>query len=156
MSEKDLADILKLLIQVPGAMAVLFVVAKWVISDWFKKKSEIEKLKADLKNQEIENLKSEVLELKQSLHNYSLAMVSHGNLVESSQKQMEMVVLKVDDFSSKTSHALTEYARLTHQRLLYLEDFNKSLREKINASSIKSEKVPVGTDSVMVRTKKNE
>jgi len=156
MSEKDLADILKLLIQVPGAMAVLFVVAKWVIGDWFKKKSEIEKLKADLKNQEIENLKSEVLELKQSLHNYSLAMVSHGNLVESSQKQMEMVVLKVDDFSSKTSHALTEYARLTHQRLLYLEDFNKSLREKINASSIKSEKVPVGTDSVMVRTKKNE
>ena len=56
MSEKDLADILKLLIQVPGAMAVLFVVAKWVIGDWFKKKSEIEKLKAGLKNQEIENL----------------------------------------------------------------------------------------------------
>ena len=58
--------------QVPGAVAVIFLAVKWVVSDWFKKKnSEIELLKSQIKkNQELENLKRArpILKSNQRIH----------------------------------------------------------------------------------------
>lgn len=156
MSEKDFAELIKFLFQVPGAIAVMFLAVKWVVSDWFKKNSEIEKLKSQLSNKETESLKDRVKELEVLIKEYTARTVIHSNQIEVAQKSMNEIVIKVDDFSSKTSHALNEYARLTHERLLFIENFNNQLRDRLKANAEKSEKVPVGKDSVMIRTKKDE
>lgn len=156
MTEKDFGELLKFLLQVPGAVAVIFFAVKWVVSDWFNKNSEIEKLKAELKNKETESLKERVKDLEVLIKDYTVKTVHHSNQIEVAQKSMNQIVIKVDDFSAKTSHALNEYARLTHERLLFIENFNNQIRDRMKANAEKSEKVPVGKDSVMIRTKKEE
>lgn len=156
MTEKDFTELIKYLFQVPGAVAVIFLAVKWIVSDWFKKNSEIEKLRSELTNKETESLKERVKELEVLIKEYTARTVTHSNQIEIAQKSMNQIVIKVDDFSAKTSHALNEYARLTHERLLYIENFNNQLRDRMKANAEKSEKVPVGKESVMIRTKKEE
>lgn len=156
MTEKDFTELIKYLFQVPGAVAVIFLAVKWIVSDWFKKNSEIEKLRSELTNKETESLKERVKELEVLIKEYTARTVTHSNQIEIAQKSMNQIVIKVDDFSAKTSHALNEYARLTHERLLYIETFNNQLRDRMKANAEKSEKVPVGKESVMIRTKKEE
>jgi len=107
-------------------------------------------------NKETESLKERVKDLEVLIKEYTARTVIHSNQIETAQKSMTELVTKVDDFSSKTSHALNEYARLTHERLLFIENFNNQLRDRMKANAEKSEKVPVGKDSVMIRTKKEE
>lgn len=157
MSEKDFAELIKFLFQVPGAVAVIFLAVKWVVSDWFKKNSEIELLKSQIKNQELENLKERVRDLEALIKEYMTRTVNHSNQIEVAQKSMNSLIIKVEDYSAKTTHVVQEYAKLTHERLVFLEKFNNELREKINkVNAEKSEKVPLGKESVMIRTKKED
>ena len=65
----------------------------------------------------------------------------------------------VNDFAenqNKFSSIMEDYSRLTHERLSHLEDFNSDLKVKIKMNSSKTELVPVGKDSIMVKTKRDE
>ena len=135
---------------------MIFFAVKWVVSDWFKKNSEIEKLKSQLGIKETEILKEKVKELDDLIKVYMARTVTHSNQIEVAQRSMNGLVLKVEDYSSKTNEAITEFARLTHERFKITESFNDQLKARLKASVEKSEKVPIGKDSVMVRTKKEE
>lgn len=157
MTEKDFSEILKFIVQVPGAVAVIFFAVKWVLSDWFKKNSEIAKLKSELSNKETEILKERVRDLELMIKEYMARTITHSNQIEVAQRGMNELVNRVEVYSKQTNDSIKEFARLTHERFKILEKFNDQLRERLKASSAdKSEKVPIGKDSVMIRTKKEE
>ena len=156
MTEKDFGELLKYVVQVPGAVAVIFFAVKWVVADWFKKNSEIEKLKAQLENKEIEMLKERVKELDELIKEYMARTVTHSNQIEVAQRSMNLLVERVENFGVKTNDSIKEFARLTHERFKVTEAFNDQLKARMKANAEKSEQIPIGKDSVMVRTKKDE
>lgn len=156
MSEKDFGEMLKFILQVPGSVAVIFFAVKWVVSDWFKKNSEIAKLKAELENKEAQILKERVKDLEMLIKEYMARTITHSNQIEVAQRSMNAISLQVEDFGNKTNESIKEFARLTHERFKITETFTDQLRARLKANAERSEKVPIGKDSVMVRTKKEE
>ena len=43
--------------------------------------------------------------------------VNHSNQIEVAQKSMNNLIIKVEDYSAKTTHVVQEYTKLTHERL---------------------------------------
>lgn len=156
MSEKDFGEMLKFILQVPGSVAVIFFAVKWVVSDWFKKNSEIAKLKAELENKEAQILKERVKDLEMLIKEYMARTITHSNQIEVAQRSMNAISLQVEDFGNKTNESIKEFARLTHERFKITETFTDQLRARLKANAERSEQVPIGKDSVMVRTKKEE
>ena len=169
--QKEFTEALKLLIQIPGGATVLFFLVKWTINNWFKKNTEIEKLKADLSNKELESMKEKTESLNKLIQfninrtdQYiakteilTKAQVETATRIGLTAQQLNTVATQVSVYAEKDIDSMDLFAKQTTKRIEQLEQFNNDLSGKIKAAStnIKSEQVKIGDDSVMIKTKKD-
>lgn len=169
--QKEFIETLKFIIQIPGGATVLFFLVKWTINNWFKKNTEIEKLKADLSNKELESMKEKTESLNKLIQfnitrtdQYinkteilTRAQQQTANQIGLTANQLNKVATQVSEYAEKDIDSMELFAEQTTKRIEQLEQFNNDLSGKIKASSAnyKSEQIKVGADSVLIKSKKD-
>lgn len=163
METKEFTDLMKFVLAIPSGGAVLFLSVKLIISYWFKKNTEIENLKAELKNKELESIKEKMRALEHTIENNikktEMLQITQNN-TNSTQRNLTQnlndTVRQFGTFADQTSAILAEFSRITDQRMAGLEEFNNELRTKLKTNTTKTELIKLGKDSIMVKTKNDE
>lgn len=163
METKEFTDLMKFVLAIPSGGAVLFLSVKLIISYWFKKNTEIENLKAELKNKELESIKEKMRALEHTIENNikktEILQITQNN-TNSTQRNLTQnlndTVKQFGTFAEQTSAILADFARITDQRMAGLEEFNNELRTKLKTNTTKTELIKLGKDSIMVKTKNDE
>lgn len=163
MELKQFIDLLKFILAVPGGAAVLFLVVKLIISYWFKKNTEIEQLKAELKNKELDSIKEKMRALEYTIESNikktELMQTSQNNTLNSQRAMTQHLNETTEAFGSyvkKSSSILEEFSRITDQRMQSLESFNNDLKAKLSKPDYKSDTQYLGKDTMIIKGKKNE
>lgn len=148
MEEKEIAQIIKSAIEIPGILAVVIFGIKWVVKDYFKKKTELEELKQKLKDKEHEDLERQIQTFQQKVTGLESVVLDHRKALDShaielrkSELHAQEITKALDGYAAKTSGTINEFARLTHERL------------KIVEKAIKTETVDLGHGKVLIKNK---
>lgn len=146
--DKDLIDLIKAAISIPGVITVVFIGGKWLLSDYFKKRTELEELKKALKDRERDDLQKQIDKFQEKVEtleavvsNHRAALASHSNELKRSELHSQEITKALDSYAAKTSNTVNEFARLTHERL------------KIVEKAIKTETVDLGHGKVLIKNK---
>lgn len=121
MTEKEVVELVKYIIGIPGVIGLVFWCVKWVANDWFEKRVLIEKLKEKIADEEKLKTSRKIDELEAVISIHNTALMNHTAAMIENARRLDSVSANFELYAGKTSHSITEYARLTHERLKRVE-----------------------------------
>ncbi len=161
LTSADFSSIIKMVLAIPGGAAVIYMMVRAAINHYFKKNSEIEELKAQLRNKELESVKEKMRALEYTIEanikkteQLQYAQNNTYLRINTTAVNLHEVVNKFEENQKDYSETLGNYSKLTFERLDLLENFNEELKQKLKMASSRSEQVPIGKDSFVIKSKK--